>query len=124
MALPYPPWWLERAAGRKAELDASVERLRALLPTLPSIHGALLFGSYARDTVGPDSDLDLIVIQETDEPILSRGTELRGPLFEALRVPYDLIVYSPTEYERFSRELSFVAQARDEGIWIPGAVQT
>ncbi len=118
MSLPYPPWWIAQAEKRRAELSAGVDRLRRVLPQLAGVRGALIFGSYARNEVGPESDLDLIVVQETTLPLLERGADLRGPLFAALQSTYDLLVYTPEEYERYARQIPFVAQACREGIWL------
>lgn len=58
----------------------------------------LLFGSQARGTAGPDSDIDLLVVLK--EP---RDRELRYALVdEAIGVhrwPVDLLVRSPDEIE-------------------------
>ena len=57
----------------------------------------ILFGSYANGTPNEDSDLDLIVIKNTDLPKQSRGREIRKYLFGSL-VPMDLKVYTPSEF--------------------------
>ena len=111
-----PQWWLERAAVRKLELAAAVDQLRERLPSYPGVRGALVFGSFARDDVGPESDLDLVVVRETELPPLRRDDDIRRTL--DLDVPYDLVTVTLEQYERLSRERSFFAQARREGIWI------
>ncbi|MEI6816496.1 MAG: nucleotidyltransferase domain-containing protein [Bacteroidota bacterium] len=57
----------------------------------------ILFGSYANGTPNEDSDLDLIVIKDTDLPKQSRGREVRKYLFGSF-VPMDLKVYTPSEF--------------------------
>lgn len=57
----------------------------------------ILFGSYANGQPDEDSDLDLLVIKNTDLPKQRRGWEIRKYLFGSL-IPMDLIVYTPTEY--------------------------
>lgn len=109
----YPQWWLERAAERRKRLDAAVERLREQLGGLESVRLALVFGSYGRNQVGPTSDLDVIVVQETELPQTQRAAELYARL--GCAVPLDLIVYTPQEFERLQRTRSFVRQAVAEG---------
>jgi predicted nucleotidyltransferase len=57
----------------------------------------ILFGSYANGTPNEDSDLDLIVIKNTDLPKQSRGRVLRKYLFGSF-IPMDLKVYTPSEF--------------------------
>ncbi len=113
---PYPQWWLTRAAARKVLLDAAVTRLRALLPGIPGARAAIIFGSYASGTVGPESDLDIMLIRETDEPPLRRANDMYADL--QIGVPFDIVVYTPAEFERLRRERPFVADAADRGLWI------
>ena len=57
-----------------------------------------LFGSYANGHPDQDSDLDLIIVKETNQPKHKRGWEIRKFLF-GLKVPMDLKVYMPAEFE-------------------------
>jgi predicted nucleotidyltransferase len=115
---PYPPWWTARARERRVLLDVAVERLRRAIRADGEIVGALIFGSYAAGRVGPQSDLDLIVVttRAANGDPGKRHADIAKRL--ALGVPCDLIVYEPHEFERLSRERAFVAQARQRGIWI------
>ena len=115
---PYPRWWIDAAARRRELLDGAVARLAEQLRAIPAVRGALIFGSYATGRVGPTSDLDVIVVAEPDPdvPVRRHGDTLRSAI--SLNVPCDLIVYTPEQFERLSRERNFVAQARREGIWI------
>lgn len=61
----------------------------------------ILFGSAARGERMPDSDIDLLVIKESDKKRAFRVKEI----FEALRgirrdYPLDVIVYTPEELEK------------------------
>lgn len=60
---------------------------------------AVAFGSYARGVADAWSDLDLAVVIETDLPRLERG-RLLGDLYDALPVSLDLLVFTPSEFER------------------------
>jgi len=61
-AVPHPARWHERAAARRALLDAAVARLRASIAGNTDFGGALVLGSYATGHVGPESDLDVMVV--------------------------------------------------------------
>ena len=56
----------------------------------------LLFGSYASGQPTPDSDLDLLVVMETDLPKHKRATPLRL-LFRPMPCSMDILVYTPEE---------------------------
>jgi len=59
----------------------------------------VLFGSFAWGTPGPDSDVDLLVVKSTRKPRLERTVELRKRVFPP-RIPFDVLVYTPSELER------------------------
>lgn len=116
--VPYPAWWVQRAAQRRALLDTAVTRLRAVVATDDDIVAALVFGSYVTDRIGPQSDLDVMLVTTLaadGDPGLRHARIARRL---ALGVPCDLIVYGRDEFERLVVERPFVAQARREGLWI------
>lgn len=59
----------------------------------------ILFGSYAKGTFNDDSDLDFIIIKETNLPRHKRGIELRR-FFYGLTIPLDFKIYTTNEYEQ------------------------
>lgn len=59
----------------------------------------ILFGSYANGTQRDDSDLDLLIIQETDLPPQNRGFDIRMSLL-GLMIPFDILIYTKSEFER------------------------
>ncbi|HLB62362.1 MAG TPA: nucleotidyltransferase domain-containing protein [Actinomycetota bacterium] len=67
-----------------------------MLPTLPGVRRVSLFGSYARGSADLFTDLDVLVVQETDEPFVARHRSLYRAL--ALPVDLDLICYTPQEF--------------------------
>lgn len=60
---------------------------------------AVVFGSYARGTADGHSDLDLVVVLNTQLPPFERWPLLREVL-DSLPVPVDLLVYTPEEFAR------------------------
>jgi predicted nucleotidyltransferase len=58
----------------------------------------IVFGSVARGTANDDSDLDLIVVKDSDEDGLIRSAKARRAL-EDSKIPIDIIVYTPEEFK-------------------------
>jgi uncharacterized protein len=74
----------------------------------------ILFGSYARGNFNEDSDLDFILIKDTNEPKHKRGLEVRK-LFYGLPVPMDFKIYTATEFSKeLSNQYSFLSSAIKE----------
>lgn len=59
----------------------------------------ILFGSYAWGNPTKDSDVDLLIIQKSDESRRIRQINLRRKLFGS-GVPMDFIVYTPDELNK------------------------
>lgn len=59
----------------------------------------ILFGSWAWGKPGPDSDVDLFVIKETEEPLPKR-IEILDKLFSRREFPMDFLVYTPRQIEK------------------------
>lgn len=75
----------------------------------------VLFGSYATGNAGPDSDVDLLIIAESQLPRFKRSRTLYK-LFRPYPFAMDLIVYTPQEIEKGKRSsVSFVSRVLREG---------
>lgn len=59
----------------------------------------ILFGSHARGEAGPDSDLDLLVVEKGVEAPRQASVRLRRAL-RGLLVPIDVVVVTPEQIER------------------------
>ncbi|MBU0764450.1 MAG: nucleotidyltransferase domain-containing protein, partial [Bacteroidetes bacterium] len=69
----------------------------------------ILFGSYASGIPNENSDLDLLIIKDTNEPIHCRDFHIRKYLI-GTAVPMDIIVYTNTEYEEEKKnKYSFIS---------------
>ncbi len=60
----------------------------------------VLFGSHARGNARPDSDLDLLIIEESDVPRHRRAARYRLGLL-GLFPAKDIVVWTPAEVERW-----------------------
>ncbi len=60
----------------------------------------ILFGSYAYGQPTADSDMDLMIIMNTDEKPHKRAVPLRKAL-KGIGIPKDIIVKTPEEFDRF-----------------------
>ena len=75
----------------------------------------ILFGSRARGNARPDSDFDLLVIKNSDEPDYRRDASLYLAL-AGLNAPVDVMVYTPEEVREWSAvPQAFVTTAVREG---------
>ena len=69
-----------------------------------NIESCYLFGSSATGETNPWSDMDILIIAETDKPFIERPLDYQE-LFE-LGVSVDIIVYTPGEFERVKKSPS------------------
>lgn len=96
-------------AARRRILDAELQRYLSLLRDHYQPESVLLFGSLAVGETGEWSDIDLVIIKETNQGFLDRSKEVMELLRP--RVGVDILVYTPAEFDRLLRERAFV---RDE----------
>jgi predicted nucleotidyltransferase len=75
----------------------------------------ILFGSRARGDARPDSDVDLLIIKDTAEPVYRRAI----PAYRALSgmgIPKDIIWRTPAEVEDWSQTPTYITtRALKEG---------
>ena len=67
----------------------------------------ILFGSRARGDARPDSDVDLLIIKDSDEPPHRRAIPAYRSLV-GLGVPKDIIWRTPAEVEDWSQVPNYV----------------
>ena len=83
----------------------------------------ILFGSYASGMATEQSDVDLLVVAESDLPRHKRSRELYR-MIRPHRFAMDIIVYTPQEMRSGSgTPVSFVSQVLREGkpVYVRGA---
>jgi len=67
----------------------------------------ILFGSYANGKPTPDSDLDLLVIMESDQPRYRRASPLRL-MFNPTPCAMDILVYTPEEVKKWNGTINHI----------------
>lgn len=92
-------------------LTEELDRLREELVAL-GVERIILFGSMLHDAADLTSDLDLIVVWDTQLDFVTRTAELYRRLKP--RVAVDLLVYTPEEFEEMA-DRPFVRYAVTEG---------
>jgi predicted nucleotidyltransferase len=71
----------------------------------------ILFGSYAHGNYSENSDLDFILVKDTNAPKHKRGLEVRR-LFYRLTIPMDFKIYTSSEFDKeLSNQYSFLSSA-------------
>jgi len=95
------------SASRAMRLNSELNRIVEILKTR-GVEKVILFSSLVDGCVGSTSDIDLIIVDNTDRRFLDR----LGDIYSAIqpRVATDLLVYTPDELERLVEENSFVRQ--------------
>ncbi|MGD0090213.1 MAG: nucleotidyltransferase domain-containing protein [Planctomycetota bacterium] len=68
----------------------------------------ILFGSQARGTAGPDSDVDLLVVMSVEGSKFEKSIQI-GLALNTFRIPLDIVVRTPQDLER--------------RWWIPGTIE-
>lgn len=98
---------------REAFIEEAVRRLREE----DGAERVVLFGSSVDEADGSDSDVDLLVVLDTDEPRLERWLRIRRLLAgERQPVPFDLILLTPDELEeRLDMGDPFIESILEEG---------
>ena len=105
----------QTAAQRKEALEEELRRIMALLVDKYQPEKVILFGSLATGRINEWSDIDLLIIKETDKRPLDRALEAYS-LLGNYREPMDIIVYTPAEVDLLLREGSFfVSEILTEG---------
>ena len=100
----------------------TLEQIRdALEPALKKAGAvkAVVFGSYARGDADAESDLDLMVIVDTDLPFLERWDVIPGLRSESPIEAMDVLAYTPEEVRRMMEKGSVLLPVvLEEGVTI------
>jgi len=91
-----------------ADLDYVLHLATETLRTNPQVQRVILFGSYAKGRRDLFTDLDILVIMDSDQDFITRSAVVRQTLQSV--VDMDLMVYTPQEFEMM-QEKGFWKQA-------------
>ena len=101
----------KRAAYAQA-LEAALRNIVTQLAAMPEVEKIILFGSYATGRRDLFTDLDVLVVMDTQKDIINRSPELYQQL--QVGVDLDLLVYTPDEFER-QKDTRFLSHALKTG---------
>jgi predicted nucleotidyltransferase len=96
----------------------SLEAIREAVVDVARRNGAqraVLFGSFARGTATPRSDVDVIFVEDTTDHFLDRLGRYIDPLLDRLGTAAEVFVYTPEEFRNMSNG-PFVKRALAEGV--------
>ena len=85
---------------RRGEALEEIERMVGRIVEGFDPQKIILFGSYARGTSGPDSDVDLLIIMN----VMGSKKDITIQIDRALidrRLPLDIVVVTPEDVERY-----------------------
>ena len=96
---------------KNAVTEKNIQEMASVIVREVHPEKILLFGSQARGTAGPASDVDLVVVEKKPfGPGRSRREEMTrlGKLLSGFDFPTDILVYSQKEFEYWSQSLNHV----------------
>ena len=97
-----------------AELHRLAAQLRPIFEKHHIVH-AMVFGSLARGEASRRSDIDLLLVQETDKRFLERYDGLLREITQTVSGrDVDLLIYTPQELEQLAHR-PMIATALREG---------
>lgn len=91
---------------RREALDTELARWLPLLIEHERPEKIIVFGSYSAGQVHEWSDLDLVIVKDTEARFLDRTRQVLRLLKP--KVGLEVLVYTPDEFEQLSRERAFV----------------
>ena len=98
-----------QVAERKAQLKQELARFVRVLSADATVERLIVFGSMATGALHEWSDIDLVVVKQTDLPFYKRLTLAYRTLRPTIET--DVVVYTPAEFAQMAKSRWFV---RDE----------
>jgi len=87
---------------------------------LPKDDKALIFGSYARGEMSPDSDLDVLIIAKNKEKTQDVLDDLVFSIIRTHSVVVSPVILSKEEFEKQKGSKRYIKNALADGVWIQG----
>jgi len=98
----------QQANTRLDQLRAELERILPLVIREYKPERVLLFGSAVSGVVTEWSDLDIVIVKETEKRFYDRLAEVMKVIRP--RVGIDILVYTPAEWQQLSAENAFIRE--------------
>lgn len=105
----------------KDELIIKLKEFKQQVIKKYGVKKIILFGSYSKDNVREDSDVDLIIVGD----FKSKGNLHRAPIFykewhlvQNIDLPVDIICYTSEEFDKLKNQITIVKEAIKEGMEI------
>lgn len=102
---------------RRRLLEAEARRFAELAPPYGAM-SAWIVGDMARGQVGPDTELELVIVQMTDEPFQRRGDFWESHIRPQVGTRY--LVYTPEEMDEHAEDDPLLIEAMTRGEAILG----
>lgn len=101
----------------KRDIKQVIDKMVQLLVTQYSPKMIILFGSFAGGIPHQDSDIDLLIIKETEERFIDRWCTVHNILTGTHRsIPLDTLILTPQELDyRIARGDQFISNIIESG---------
>ncbi len=83
-------------------MKTNVEKIKELLVKKYNPEKIILFGSYSNGKNTNDSDIDLLIVKNTDESFHKRSAEVRL-ILRNFNTPIDVLVITPKEFSKWRK---------------------
>jgi len=84
-----------------AKFEKEINRIKEQIKEKYTPDKIILFGSSVRGTVTEDSDIDMLIIKDTDKKRNERFREVRALVRDLKRrIPFSPLIYTPVEIEQ------------------------
>jgi HEPN domain-containing protein/predicted nucleotidyltransferase len=105
------------AQARARRLRAELDRMRAVLAQVSNVRQVIVFGSVATGSVSAWSDLDVMVVQQTEQPFVERAVALARLVRPQVGVQF--LVYTPEELREVGSRLFVRVEILEKGKVLP-----
>ncbi len=99
--------------NRLSLLNKKLQRYVEILKNRYNPIKLILFGSLTKDLLNQWSDIDLLIIKDTDKPFFERLKEVI--LLLRPKVGIDILVYTPDELDSLLKERKFIQEIIEKG---------
>lgn len=95
--------------SERQDLSTALDEMVSTIVDVAHPEQIILFGSHADGHPTADSDIDLLIVAETDASFFHRSVPIREALGRRL-VPLDLLVYTPSEFNTWKDVVGHIVE--------------